>query len=331
MVKAYVIDARMQDGSPYKSKKRCNDCEVLLAVLLYNQAEGGIGNGSVAIQMVDMEKFKRAHINGKIEAINLKVFKDDSRNLPNLERLTEGKRKPYVIIAELRSGYDVSNTRRVGFKIADSNGRVKNIKYRDAVTICNTYKKMGEVPFHNAMFDSEANAIRLGYDCNIPVEMFIVNRVENVAKLQDEGPKKVSNKLLERFSKEQLHELKKGKEAGVDIRAYANPELTAEQMKEVRKGLESGVNARLYAHPDYKPSVMAVYRADMKSGIDIEAYINPEYSVAQLMELGQGVISGIDISKYADVKIPAHEMAEQRMRMEKGMYSSVLVRLEDII
>lgn len=53
------------------------------------------------------------------------------------------------------------------------------------------------------------------------------------------------------FDEGQLHEIKVGLEAGVDVSMYASPTYTWQQMIELRMGLQAGIDISEYANPEY--------------------------------------------------------------------------------
>ena len=52
-----------------------------------------------------------------------------------------------------------------------------------------------------------------------------------------------------KFNNEQLSQIKKGINYGLDVSIYANPEFTYGQMSEIRKGLEKRLDVSIYAKP----------------------------------------------------------------------------------
>ena len=52
-----------------------------------------------------------------------------------------------------------------------------------------------------------------------------------------------------KFNNEQLSQIKKGINSGLDVSIYAKPEFTYGQMSEIRKGLEKRLDVSIYAKP----------------------------------------------------------------------------------
>ena len=55
-----------------------------------------------------------------------------------------------------------------------------------------------------------------------------------------------------KFNNEQLSQIKKGINSGLDFSIYAKPEFTVEQMRKIREGLIRNLNVSWYAKPEFK-------------------------------------------------------------------------------
>ena len=53
------------------------------------------------------------------------------------------------------------------------------------------------------------------------------------------------------FEKDQLEEIKLGKEAGIDVMQYAKPQFLAIQMRQIRLGLMENLDVACYTKPEY--------------------------------------------------------------------------------
>lgn len=72
----------------------------------------------------------------------------------------------------------------------------------------------------------------------------------------DNAIKQYEEKYNREYYHEQLIELRRGFEEGLDIRAYADPNFEHEQMEVIREGLEKGLNVSKYVFPYLASPVM---------------------------------------------------------------------------
>lgn len=233
---------------------------------------------------------------------------------------------PVVALAELRVAD--GSERLLGYKIADREGKVKNIRLDDFLGYCRRITKIAKrkdsdtVPIQNCMFVSDTadkKGTIKGYIKNqLIVEYIPINKPSNThpAKLDKAENKRQVSKLEELFTPEQIYELKLGKRSGVDIRLYGNNKLSAAQMRALRIALEDKVDIKAFADPSFTAVAMKAYHIQSKYGVDISSFVNPEYTIEQIYELGTAWIDGIDISKMANPKLEAHEMS--KIRIEEG-------------
>lgn len=234
---------------------------------------------------------------------------------------------PFVIVSQIIDSYK----RILGYKVVGFDGSIKNISLREMIGYGERISKQKGIPVQNAIFIPQDGDKR-GYYKAYPGQKFLVEIIETKANPNAQKPAKVAvqknqkvlNKINELFTPEQIHQLKLGKSAGVDIRVYANTALSPEQMQELRKGLEIKVNVRPFASPEYSAQLMKGYVLDSKAGLNIKTYLNPKYTIEQLFEVGLAVEKGLDISELSDVKNSATEMAEIRQRLEAGIWKTIV-------
>ena len=75
--------------------------------------------------------------------------------------------------------------------------------------------------------------------------------------LQDEAQRKggvvVGGQVLcpPEFDEDQVKQIRKGIEAGLDVSVYAKPEFDRVQMRQIRRGLEAGLDVSVYAKPEF--------------------------------------------------------------------------------
>lgn len=246
----------------------------------------------------------------------------------SLSRFEDTKHKPFVIISQLVSDDD----KTLGYKVASYDGAVKNIAIKEMIAYGNRSSKAGVVPVQNAIFIAQDGDKKAHYK-SYPNSPFIVevihtnkNKYTEQKRVNTVKNEKTLNKLEEIYNKEQIVELKTGKQNGVDIRIYANPALSAKQMQVLRNGLEKGINVRAVAFPEYSADLMKLYILDLKNGLDIRKYLNPRYNMGQVSELSLACELGLDLSKMANPKYTADEMSEIRERLEAKIWKDELVK-----
>lgn len=242
------------------------------------------------------------------------------------------KDKPLVILSQLVN----TEGKIVGYKVADFNGKVKNIRLKDIVEHGIKCKKADKVPVQNAIFISEAEDKRPHYK-SYPDSYFIEEEIIKTQKnpYVDNRPvntraneKSLMRKLEDIYTPEQIEQLRKGKKRGVQIKIYADPKLNYKQMMALRQGLEKGYNVRPYAHVEYTYDVMQFYNLQQKFKRDIKPFLNSRYNLQQLAELALASEEGLDISKMADPELSATKMAERRIRMENNVFYEEDVEME---
>lgn len=251
-----------------------------------------------------------------LQWLNIKVVNGEIKgSTGDLSRFNNGKNHPYVIISKIES----MSGKLLGYKVADYNGNVQNISAKDMIAFGKKATACGGIPVQNAKFIASD-----GYYCAYPGASFIEevhithNKPQAAAnrKVDMAANEKAASKLSDTFNKEQIKQLKLGKDAGIIYKIYANPKLSAKQMEVLRKSLESGANARevqLIAFPEYNDRVMGRYAADIIMKRDIRPYLNPKYSVDQVNCLSTAYLLGIDIGN-----LTSPELTPEQMEIEKS-------------
>lgn len=126
-----------------------------------------------------------------------------------------------------------------------------------------------------------------------------------------------------KFDWRQMHQIRLGIEAGVDINLYADPKFDYLQMWEIRNGLESGVDASWYSDPKFDWRQMKKIREGLESGVDVRLYADVNFDSQQMEEIRDGLESGVDVSWYADPNFGDHQMREIRNGLESGVDISI--------
>lgn len=117
------------------------------------------------------------------------------------------------------------------------------------------------------------------------------------------------------FEKDQLEEIKIGKEAGIDVLHYAKPQFLAIQMRQIRLGLMEGLDVAWYAKPEYDWFQMEELREGLKAGVAIAVYANPSLSYEIMRQIRLGLEKEIDLSQYSH--LDPGVLKEMRLAREK--------------
>lgn len=249
----------------------------------------------------------------------------------SLSRFIDGKSKPWVIIAQI-----MNNGRIIGYDVAREDGSMGQLELSKVIKYAETVTASGGIPVQNAIFVPTTAEVK-GHFRPYAGKSFIEDNWEysknknavSVPRANNSANAKrleKTKKLEDIFNKEQIREIKAGKNNKINYRVYADPRFSAEQMRELRKGLERGVNVQPVAHHQFKPDAMKYYIADLANKCDIRQYLNPRYSVDQISELSIAYAKGLDLSKLSDPKLPASEMSEIATRLEKGTWVEIEVK-----
>lgn len=100
------------------------------------------------------------------------------------------------------------------------------------------------------------------------------------------------------YTRDQLDEIEKGKEAGVDVKWYENPKFLAIQMQQIRLGLMEGLQVECYANPEYDWFQMEEIRKGLKEGVDISLYASADITYDRMQQIRLGLREGIDLAFY---------------------------------
>lgn len=244
----------------------------------------------------------------------------------SLNRFKENRRMPAkVIISQI---VDEKGAIK-GYKVAGYDGSVQNIPLKQMIAYGKKMNEIGEVPVQNAIFIPETDGKKAHYK-NYPESNFISELIpmkknenkyaEKPTRVNYKENEKSLNRLEEIYTRSQIEQLRLGKNHGVDIRVFANPQLSSEQMKVLREALERKINVRILANPEFTPDAMAWYADDIKMGLDVKQYLNSKYKLSQIAELSLAAEQGLDISQMANVEYSSQQMAEIRVRMENQIW-----------
>ncbi len=102
----------------------------------------------------------------------------------------------------------------------------------------------------------------------------------------------------DKFTIDQLNEIKEGKDAGLDISIYAKPEYYAIQMRQIRFGLMEGLPVEVYAKPEYDWFQMEEIRKGLKSNLNVQRYADPNIPYDKMRQVREGLMDGLELHKY---------------------------------
>lgn len=134
-------------------------------------------------------------------------------------------------------------------------------------------------------------------------------------------------KVIEKYMNQsfdgfQMHEIRKGIEAGVDVELYATPDFNSWQMGKIREGLEQGLDVSIYANPEFDFSQMNQILWGLQKGLDVSVYAKPEFNNLQMVEIKLGLAKGQDVSQYANPAMDYKEMNKIRTEQKDALKDS---------
>lgn len=147
------------------------------------------------------------------------------------------------------------------------------------------------------------------------------------------------------YIKEQNQEILLGREEGLDVSLYSNPEFNWLQMEQIRMGMKDKVDVSVYADPSYSYETMkqirlsfyssndlTVYlergfvddeleqiRLALEEGLPIDVWLTDDMYVQQIYEIRIGLYEELDVSIYADSQYNWMQMREIRLGLEKKL------------
>ncbi len=151
------------------------------------------------------------------------------------------------------------------------------------------------------------------------------------------------------YMKEQHQEILLGKEEGLDVSLYSNPEFNWLQMEQIRMGIKDKVDTSQYADPSYSYETMKQIRLSFYSSKDLTPYLDrgfvddeleqirlaledqlpidkwlsDDMYVQQIYEIRIGLYEDLDVSLYANSRYNWMQMREIRLGLEKKLQVSV--------
>ncbi len=104
--------------------------------------------------------------------------------------------------------------------------------------------------------------------------------------------------LAEGFLEDQIEEIAKGQDVGLDISSYARKELFAIQMRQIRLGLMEKLNVSLYAKSEFDWFQMEEIRLGLKSGVNASSYAVPQIPYEKMRQMRKGLEEGMNLFPY---------------------------------
>ena len=147
------------------------------------------------------------------------------------------------------------------------------------------------------------------------------------------------------YMQEQNQEILLGKEEGLDVSLYSNPEFNWLQMEQIRMGIKDKVDVASYADPLYSYETMKQIRLSFYSSTDLKPYLERGFAddeleqirlaledglpidnwltddmyVQQIYEIRIGLYEELDVSIYANAQYNWMQMREIRLGLEKKL------------
>ena len=119
------------------------------------------------------------------------------------------------------------------------------------------------------------------------------------------------------FDKDQIDEIRKGLENGIDVSKYADPQFNFDQMREIRLGLEEGLDVSKYADSNFDSRQMNQIKTGLYLSLNVDIYADPKFNWSQMAQIRWGLEDGLDVSKYADPRFHWSEMEKIKKEIEE--------------
>lgn len=163
--------------------------------------------------------------------------------------------------------------------------------------------------------------------------------------------------LGKEFNEQQIAEINRGLQSGVDVLIYAKPNLSPVDMYQIRVALEEGLNIKEYVGSGFDSNQLAVIIKGLRQGINVKIFANPEisaenmkqmllneinkrykpketysnrykykgkiYTRKQMILIKKGLNENLDVSLYADDKFSCDQMLVILRGLREGLDVSV--------
>lgn len=118
---------------------------------------------------------------------------------------------------------------------------------------------------------------------------------------------------------EQVGEISKGQDSGVNVQEYAKPEYSEFRMRAIRDGLEKGLDSSIYNDDRYDDYQVNALKNALDSKGFIEELRNPELGFTEMEEITSAASQGFDASWYANNNYDINQMSHIRECQELGV------------
>lgn len=118
------------------------------------------------------------------------------------------------------------------------------------------------------------------------------------------------------YQAEQLEKIIGTLEKGLDIEPYLTKRFLGVAIREICRGLEEGIDVSLYADPKYNWQQMREIRLGLERHLDVSSYASRFFDARQMQEIRTGLEEGIDVREYAKFMYTATDM--KRIRENAG-------------
>jgi hypothetical protein len=118
---------------------------------------------------------------------------------------------------------------------------------------------------------------------------------------------------------EQMGEISKGQDSGVNVQEYAKPEYSEFRMRAIRDGLENGLDSSIYNDDRYNDYQVNALKNALKYKGFIEELRNPELGFTEMEEITDAASQGFDASWYANNNYDINQMHHIRECQELGV------------
>lgn len=234
---------------------------------------------------------------------------------------------PMLLVGIVTSNYSASQ-RPVAYRVWTYESGLIGLYAEEVVKYAAAAQKAGRVPFQNAMYvpgragqmgffrpynDGDFIVENIRYETKQPVTVKPVEKAAEDADKQKKNP----------FNKEQMEQLRLGREHGVDIKQYAHPAFNAKQMEALRLQLERGINPQRFRNPCYQAQKMRFFTQQLAANRRITEIMNPAYTYPQMQRISYAMSKGLDISRIQNPKMSIGQMDDEIIHMEIDKYKDI--------
>lgn len=236
---------------------------------------------------------------------------------------------PMLLVGIVTSNYSASQ-RPVAYRVWTYESGLIGLYAEEVVRYAAAAQKAGRIPFQNAMYipgrvgqmgffrpynDGDFIVEDIRYETKKSLTVKPVP-VEKAAEDADKQPKNL-------FNRQQMEQLRLGREHDVDIKQYANPAFNANQMEALRLQLERGINPQRFRNPCYQAQKMRFFTQQLIANRRITELLNPEYTYPQIQRISYAMSRGLDISKIQNPKMSVGQMDDEIIHMEIDKYKDI--------